>query len=58
MMFTVAEVESALQLTRDQYKNKYGRDKPECDTRIIFSCRSGKRSDMAMQIALKLGFEK
>lgn len=41
----------------EDFKNKYGRDKPAADTPLIFTCRSGRRAQQAAEIAVKLGFE-
>ncbi|XKL62280.1 hypothetical protein PGB90_002113 [Kerria lacca] len=52
----LAEVESALQLSNDEFENKYSKNKPINTATIVFSCRLGKRSEMAMQTAIKLGY--
>ncbi|XP_037816091.1 rhodanese domain-containing protein CG4456-like [Lucilia sericata] len=39
------------------FKAKYGRDKPEKNSEIIFHCRSGKRSQSAAELARTLGYE-
>lgn len=52
----LGELEQALQLSKDDFKNKYSIDKPELDHYIIFHCRSGRRSQQAAEIAVKLGF--
>ncbi|KAH8392616.1 heat shock protein 67B2-like [Drosophila serrata] len=38
------------------FKSKYGREKPEPDTEIIFHCKIGKRSLKAAESAAALGF--
>ncbi|KAH8380240.1 hypothetical protein KR009_009586 [Drosophila setifemur] len=52
------ELESALQLDGDNFKSKYGRCKPEKDSKIILSCRSGNRTLEAEKIAKALGYTK
>ncbi|XP_023305340.2 rhodanese domain-containing protein CG4456-like [Lucilia cuprina] len=39
------------------FKAKYGRDKPEKSSEIIFHCRSGKRSQSAAELARTLGYK-
>ncbi|XP_022208372.1 rhodanese domain-containing protein CG4456 isoform X2 [Drosophila obscura] len=39
-----------------EFKSSYGRDKPGKDSKIIFSCRSGKRVLEAEKIAKAQGF--
>lgn len=57
--FTVGEVENVLKnLPSDEFEKKYGRNKPDTNFPLVFSCRSGKRSTMATEIATKLGFSK
>ncbi|KAL3278981.1 hypothetical protein HHI36_016498 [Cryptolaemus montrouzieri] len=43
-------------LSNEQFKSTYGKNKPEYSTEIILSCRSGKRSEMTQQILQKLGY--
>lgn len=54
----VGEVGTALQMSEDEYVSQYKACKPRLDQEIIFSCRSGKRSLMAAELATKLGFQK
>ncbi|KRT80471.1 hypothetical protein AMK59_7743, partial [Oryctes borbonicus] len=42
--------------SRQAFLQQYKREKPDCHTTIIFSCRSGKRSAEARSIALNLGY--
>lgn len=56
--FSVGEVECALQLPTDQFQQKYNVAKPEKTSYVIFYCRSGRRSLMASEIAMKLGYLK
>lgn len=55
----VNELISALgKMSEEEFKKKYNTDKPNFDSEIIFSCRSGRRSLQALGIALKLGYKK
>ncbi|CAG9772888.1 unnamed protein product [Ceutorhynchus assimilis] len=52
------ELEEAFKsLTNEQFSKKYGHEKPDKDTPIIFSCMKGGRSTKAEEIALKLGYK-
>ncbi|CAL7940733.1 unnamed protein product [Xylocopa violacea] len=46
-----------LSLSDKDFKEKFNREKPLKDTKIILSCRSGKRSGMVQEEILKLGYE-
>lgn len=48
--------EVLVNMSREDFKLKYGRDKPGKDFNIIFSCRSGRRSANAQQLAISLGY--
>lgn len=52
----LGDVPSALNLADAAFKDKYGIEKPGLDAPIVFSCRSGKRSNTALEKALALGF--
>ncbi|KRT80470.1 hypothetical protein AMK59_7742 [Oryctes borbonicus] len=53
----VATLEDVLKnLTPEEFLAKYQREKPQRDTPIVFSCRSGNRSTKALDIALNLGY--
>ncbi|XP_034244033.1 thiosulfate sulfurtransferase/rhodanese-like domain-containing protein 3 isoform X2 [Thrips palmi] len=52
----LGDVPNALNLNDGAFKEKYGIEKPGLDAPIVFSCRSGKRSNVALQKALALGF--
>lgn len=55
----MGEVENALKnLTNEEFKNKYGREKPNSQSHVVFSCLKGRRSEEAMEIAKKLGIKK
>ncbi|XP_065359554.1 rhodanese domain-containing protein CG4456-like [Calliphora vicina] len=49
--------ELALSVDNAVFKAKYGRDKPEKNSEIIFHCRSGKRSQSAAELARTLGYQ-
>ncbi|CAG9863629.1 unnamed protein product [Phyllotreta striolata] len=52
------QVKDALNnLTADEFKKKYGCDRPEKNSLIIFSCKLGMRSAAAQEIAEKLGYK-
>jgi rhodanese-related sulfurtransferase len=44
-------------LPEDEFKKLYNVKKFSKDTALVFSCRSGKRSTSASEIAEKLGFK-
>ncbi|XP_017892856.1 rhodanese domain-containing protein CG4456-like isoform X1 [Ceratina calcarata] len=46
-----------LSLSENDFKKKFAREKPSKDTKIILSCRSGKRSSMVQEEIQKLGYE-
>ncbi|XP_025160429.1 rhodanese domain-containing protein CG4456 isoform X2 [Harpegnathos saltator] len=43
-------------LSEEDFMERYGKSKPTKLTKIIFSCRSGKRSGMVQQEMQKLGY--
>ncbi|KAL6266959.1 hypothetical protein P5V15_000045 [Pogonomyrmex californicus] len=47
-----------LNLSEEEFENKYGKRKPTKDTKIIFSCRSGRRSGWVQETMQKLGYTK
>ncbi|XP_037531743.1 thiosulfate:glutathione sulfurtransferase [Nematolebias whitei] len=50
---------TALQMTPEEFKAKYGRLKPATDApELVFHCQSGRRGESAVDIAHKLGYEK
>lgn len=54
----LSEIQLALtQLPPETFKKKYNCEKPTHLSYVVFSCRSGKRSDMAAQLATKLGYQ-
>ncbi|XP_017085271.1 rhodanese domain-containing protein CG4456 [Drosophila eugracilis] len=50
------DLEKALNLDGSAFKNTYGRPKPEKESKIIFTCRSGNRVVEAEKIAKGLGY--
>lgn len=54
----VAEVVDALNLSDDQFKEKYDRTKPSKTSEVIFSCQLGGRAGRAAAAAVDLGYEK
>lgn len=42
----------------EEFEKLYGHKKPGHDNPIIIACRSGRRSEMAVQYAQQLGFTK
>ncbi|KAM8709773.1 hypothetical protein ACLKA7_016558 [Drosophila subpalustris] len=50
------DLDKALKLSSQDFKQNYGREKPENDADIIFTCRSGKRAQDAEVIAKNAGF--
>ncbi|EFA03724.2 rhodanese domain-containing protein CG4456 [Tribolium castaneum] len=54
----LGEVEKVLKdMPSEQFQKTYKKAKPDSSTPLIFSCRSGKRSALASEIATKLGFK-
>jgi len=45
-------------LSKEAFKKQYGRNKPNKDSKIIFSCLAGKRSAKMQQEMQKLGYRK
>lgn len=54
----VGKVEEALSLEADVFKERYGVAKPTQDADVIFHCKAGARSLVAMNVANKLGFSR
>lgn len=52
------ELPGALQLTDDEFAKRYAAQKPAAATPLVFSCRSGVRSETACGIATQAGFSK
>lgn len=45
-----------LNISEEDFEKLYGKPKPTKDTKIIFSCRSGRRSKMVQEEMQKLGY--
>lgn len=55
----MGEVENALKkLDNEEFKKRYGREKPNVNTQIVFSCQKGVRSKKAFDTAKSLGYKK
>ncbi|KAH8362724.1 hypothetical protein KR084_000319 [Drosophila pseudotakahashii] len=50
-------VSQELAISEQLFKSKYGREKPQPDTEIIFHCKIGRRSLKAAEAAAALGFK-
>lgn len=42
----------------DEFKAKFGRDKPSAASEVIFHCKMGGRAGKAAEVATTIGFEK
>lgn len=51
------ELDEALLLDSKSFEKRYGASKLEKEEQIIFSCKSGVRSEAACSIASQLGFK-
>lgn len=59
MQYSVGEVETVLKnLSNEEFKTKYGREKPTSNSSIVFTCLKGRRSATAMETAKALGLKK
>lgn len=53
------ELQAAFELPDDQFEQRYGLKRPHTDgSEIVFTCRSGRRSKIALEIAKGFGFTK
>lgn len=55
--FSVGQVKTALQLSSEEFKEKYGGEKPQQSDNIVFSCLAGIRSKKALDTAISLGYK-
>lgn len=55
--FPVGQVKTALQLSSEEFKEKYGGEKPQQTDNIVFSCLAGIRSKQALDAATSLGYK-
>lgn len=53
----VGQVNVALQLDPEEFKEKYGGDMPHQADNIVFSCLAGVRSKKALDTATSLGYK-
>ncbi|MFC1769192.1 rhodanese-like domain-containing protein [Nanoarchaeota archaeon] len=51
------ELGEAFNLSEEDFKNKYGFNKPTKTEKIIFYCRTGVRADMAVEYLKQKGYE-
>lgn len=54
----VGDIEDALSLEEDMFEERYGISKPSLDADIVFSCRAGIRSLVAIELAKNLGYSR
>ncbi|KAI4899547.1 hypothetical protein NFI96_026866 [Prochilodus magdalenae] len=52
----LGQVNGALQLEPEEFKEKYGGDMPSTTENIVFTCLAGMRSIKALDAALSLGY--
>lgn len=58
-LFLVGDLENVLtNVSGKDFKEKYNREKPDKNFNVIFSCRSGRRSRIALEKAVALGYKK
>uniref|UniRef100_A0A1B6CXZ7 Rhodanese domain-containing protein n=1 Tax=Clastoptera arizonana TaxID=38151 RepID=A0A1B6CXZ7_9HEMI len=53
----IEELEFALKLDPVEFEDRYNFPKPDYDQEIVFSCRSGRRSLVALENALSVGYK-
>ncbi|NP_001134583.1 thiosulfate sulfurtransferase/rhodanese-like domain-containing protein 3 [Salmo salar] len=53
----LGQVNIALQLNPEEFKEKYGGDMPQPSDHIVFSCLAGIRSQKALDQAVSLGYK-
>lgn len=53
----LGQVNTALQLDPEEFKEKYGGDMPQPTDNIVFSCLAGVRSKHALDAAVSLGYK-
>lgn len=53
----LGQVKTALQLSSEEFKEKYGGEKPQQTDNIVFSCLAGIRSKQALDAATSLGYK-
>lgn len=55
--FAVGQVNTALQLGPEEFKEKYGGEMPQQTDNVVFSCLAGVRSKNALDTAASLGYK-
>lgn len=55
--FAVGQVNTALQLGPEDFKEKYGGEMPQQTDNIVFTCLAGVRSKTALNTAASLGYD-
>ncbi|XP_074043335.1 thiosulfate sulfurtransferase/rhodanese-like domain-containing protein 3 isoform X2 [Macrotis lagotis] len=53
----LGEIDQALQMNSEDFKEKYNQDMPSKSDNLIFSCLAGVRSKKALTTALSLGYK-
>ncbi|XP_029360786.1 thiosulfate sulfurtransferase/rhodanese-like domain-containing protein 3 [Echeneis naucrates] len=53
----LGQVNTALQLTSEEFKEKFGGEMPKQTDYIVFSCLAGVRSEAALNTAVSLGYK-
>lgn len=53
----LGQVKTALQLSSEEFKEKYGGEKPQLTDNVVFSCLAGMRSKQALDAAISLGYK-
>ena len=54
---SVGQVNAALQLGPEEFREKYDGELPQLTDNIVFSCQAGIRSKAALDTAVSLGFK-
>lgn len=55
---SVKTIEENLKLSSEEFRDKFGREKPTTETEMIFHCKGGGRGGRGAELALSLGFSK
>lgn len=55
--FAVGQVNTALQLDPEEFKEKYGGEMPQQTDSVVFTCLAGARSKIALTTAASLGYK-
>lgn len=57
LILAVGQVNTALQLDAEEFKEKYGGEMPRETDEVVFSCLAGIRSKNAQEMAISLGYK-